>query len=453
MLSGCGGGASSDPSVTINTPNSETTDQNSSNVANPSVLPRNDVRSLDQLYAYRRNGKYANVLSDCMLIQNWRDGCTLETLPFIFQENNNITVADIMNRVVVTHDWMGERFEQFLNSAPPSMIALFGSVTSVRIGSTVRPSNYSPGTGAISIDPAYLWQTVQEKQTVSFNADYRSGFGNQLLFQQRRLWRIDGYNATKYFALDDYSVRSAADVEFALNALMYHELAHAYDVVSAVQIGSIDSSLNVVEVLWNLPNEHLSSRLAAELPLVSDTMIDMGRVLYDGEDATDDQKEMDAYFIGAEMANDGASKMYSYRSRQEDFANLFETVMMKIQYNANQYIAVVTKPEDPNNYYCDDLTVAWGTRNRLSDPLVNTRANRVMELILKQRWSEQATQTLSAYVQQVDDMTPGVSWCANRDADLPAAAVSTEDVLSNEELLAAEQKMLLNEVELELQHD
>jgi len=440
---GSGGGDTEEftegPGIT-NTPEQEITD---------SILPRNNVREIDELYAYRRDSEYADVISDCMLIEDWRDGCTLDTLPFIAQADDTVTVEDIMDRVVVTHDWMGERFEQFLNEAPNLMIDLFGSVTSVRIGSTIRPSSYWTGTGAISIDPLYLWQTVEEKQTVAVDEDYRAGFGNGLIFWERRSWRIDGYPARTFHSLEDYSTRTASELEFNLYALMYHELAHAYDVLPRPEIYRLNSSMNSADALWDIRDGRLSDALTNDSPLLSDTLKEIGRVKYHGDDATEAQRSMDAYFIGAEMANDGAARMYSYSSTREDFANLFETVMMKDRFNANQYLAVVTTPEDPNNYSCSELTVSWGTRNRLSDPLVNSRAQRVMFSMLG---GSQADDVLASIVAQVDDMTPGVDWCANRDEGLPAAALPADGDLTMEQIRAAEHRMLEIEAKQELNH-
>jgi len=215
-----------------------------------------------------------------------------------------------------------------------------------------------------------------------------------------------------------------ADVEFFFSAVMYHELAHASDFLPPTELHRLDSSLNTHAALWEVRDSRLSDSLTNDFPLFSEILHDIGQVKYQNSDATEAQKSMDANFIGAEMANDGASRMYSYSTEREDFANLFETVMMKNYFNADHYVAVMTAPADISNYSCDDLTLSWGTRNRLSDPLVNARARMAMSLILGSNNSAQVNAWLATLLVEVDDMTPGVDWCTNRDEKLSRVAVA-----------------------------
>ena len=72
-----------------------------------------------------------------------------------------------MERVVVSHDWMGVRFEQLMRRMPTDLVELFAPVTAIVIGSDVRPSFYSSFRGTINLDPGFLWMSVPEKQTIS----------------------------------------------------------------------------------------------------------------------------------------------------------------------------------------------------------------------------------------------------------------------------------------------
>ncbi len=116
---------------------------------------------VSRTYAYRPNGPFAASLVRCTYdaaLQYTSAAnntlCPLATLPFLHQTTGGTvpTTAQIMDRVVVSHDWMGQVFEQFLNSglASDDMKRMFNGVTAVVIGAAVRPSFYYALTGAIT---------------------------------------------------------------------------------------------------------------------------------------------------------------------------------------------------------------------------------------------------------------------------------------------------------------
>ncbi len=413
-------------------------------------LPRSDVRGLDQLYPYIQDGSYADVLAGCMTIENRNDACTLETLPFLVQElgRNPTTIEDIMSRVVVTHDWMGERFEQYLRDSSPLIVDLFSFVTSVRIGSTVRPSNYSTRTGAISLDPIYLWQTLEEKQTIDVAPDFRADNGNGFMFTEFRSWRRDGERFVPSFDLEDRNARSYDDLKFNLDRLMHHELAHAFDYLpGSIAAADLDSTLQPFYALDGIYGYRRSNRLANDLPLTSDFLRDMARVLYfDDVEPTAEQLATDAYFVGSEFAMDGAIKPYSYSTTREAFANLFEAVMMKTLYDADQYVAIVTQPEDIPNSTCDDYIVTWGSRNRMGDPLVAPRAKYAMNLVLVPRLYQPVEDVIESTELRPNDMTVGVDWCTNLAPQTATDGIQSRNKVSTEERRAAEHRMLLEEM-------
>ena len=159
LLSACGGGSGGGP-----------VQGSVSEVVQPPVvvqaIPASEQRVIptNEARAYRSEGQFATALKDCALADN-ENICTLDVLPYIGQSGQRPTTEDVMQRVVVTHDWMGARFEQMLRRMPSDMLELFAPVTSIVIGSQVRPSSYSGTRARISIDPVYLWVTVPEKRT------------------------------------------------------------------------------------------------------------------------------------------------------------------------------------------------------------------------------------------------------------------------------------------------
>jgi len=145
------------------------------------IIPNEEARP------FRSEGSHASVLKDCALADN-DNICTLAELPFVGQTDAALTLESVMERVVVSHDWMGVRFEQLMRRMPADLVDLFAPVTAIVIGSEIRPSFYSRGKGTVNIDPRYLWMSVPEKRTISIAEDFRTDFGTDLKF--RAFWRL-----------------------------------------------------------------------------------------------------------------------------------------------------------------------------------------------------------------------------------------------------------------------
>lgn len=80
-----------------------------------------------RVYAYKGKSPYRNVLRSCVYDPAiYYSGprynvCTLATLPFLAQETKGAmpTVDQVMDRVLVSHDWLGRNFEDFLRNRDP----------------------------------------------------------------------------------------------------------------------------------------------------------------------------------------------------------------------------------------------------------------------------------------------------------------------------------------------
>lgn len=386
----------------------------------PPIIERADVRDTDALYAYRTDSPYAQVLRACALADTLEESCTLDALPFITQATPDFSRADIMDRLLVTHDWMGQRFEALLRDAPESMIPLFGSVTAISIGSTVRPSYYWSLNGAIRLDPAGMWLNTAEKANVSIKKDYRDAFGAELQFWAFGTYRNGDKQAYDFYNLTDERERTLDEIKLSSYRLWYHELAHAIDFLPNESVPFLNSNLQTSEALFENDFLFLSPQLENQYPLLSSVLWSLGEVSFDGEDATELQKTFTPTYLGSEMANDGAMQYYSYNTIREDFATLFEKAMMKREFGLDYYIGYVQKPADVERYSCSELTVGWGVKNRLADPLVLARARMVVESIYGLQ--PEFDQFLANNIGQAVPMTSGVDWCTNRDGAKQAAS-------------------------------
>ncbi len=195
-LAGCGGGGGSSSTPV---PQTDTTPgDNNSPVADDSALfvfDKPGMRSLAR--AYIPLTPHADVLIPCTVTLQEGEECNLNTLPLLGMETAEPTVAQVMERVVVSHQWMGERFQQVLEAMPAEIRLMTRGLTAIIISYDVRPSFYTTQTGAIYLDPAGLWLTLEEKQVVDTAPDYRSEFGKVLDFSIFWRYTLDQEHATR----------------------------------------------------------------------------------------------------------------------------------------------------------------------------------------------------------------------------------------------------------------
>lgn len=393
---------------------------------NPDALPRFDVRGLESLYPYSSQGPYRDVLKDCALITRSENGCSLQRLPFIGQSGNAVTRAGVMDRVLVTHEWMGRQFDTLLEQAPDDMLQLFASVTSISIGSTVRPSNYWIGTGGIRLDPAFLWMSLEEKANVSVAEDFRSGYGKELNFVHLQSSRINGQRAYPYHTLTSYDERTLEDLRIRVYSLLYHELGHAVDYMHPDLMQLVDTSSNPADAIEAFESYRASTQLAAELPLRSTEMLYLAQVKFQGYIATEQQKQYTPADVGSFMGSEGAIKFYSYNTEREDFANLLELAMMKKQFDVDFLMGYSVRPADNENPRCSELILGWGQHNRLSDPFVLPRAKWVLEKVYGS--ISENDEFIASNEGLKREMTSGLNWCENRDGIVASEARRFESI-------------------------
>lgn len=133
---------------------------------------------------------------------------------------------------------------------------------------------------------------------------------------------------------------------------------------------------------------------------------DLGRVMFHGVTATNDQKRLSAEQVGLDFSIDGASDSYNYSNQYEDVAMLFEEVMMKYHYNIDRELAFTEAPP-AGEVSCAYYVVRWGVRNRIGNPLVKSRAQMIVNKVL-------GVADASAYFAALPApraMTNGLSWC------------------------------------------
>jgi len=377
-----------------------------------------------RVHPYRTVSQYAPVLVRCVYEgniyytdSNRNNFCPTSMLPLL-QTEAGIgavpTVAQIMGRVLVSHDFLGVNFETFLNTQDPNgdFRRMLAGTTAIVLGSHVRPSFYTAGSGAIYLDANNLWLTPEQRDVVTEVPDYRSSFDDALNFTSvGRAVKNNDY-ARRTFSPTERLTRTQSDLVLVLGRLMYHELAHASDFFSPA-----DRTLDPAKSIWlnvvgrvvakTLP----SDTLAAQYPLRSAEMKGLADVMYKGTVANATQRAYTAAQVGGFFGSDIASDDYAYTvngndNSREDLAMLFEEFMMYHRHGIQYDVGYTNVFRDgmTNN----DLIVAWGQRGRIGATGIKPRIRQVLARIAP--WVDAgAVDSLPAPLQ----MRVGVSWEAN----------------------------------------
>jgi len=364
--------------------------------------------NLTDVSAYNPDSPYTGVLKPCATATDGINLCSLETLPLIGQDTLTPAVANVMDRVLVSHSWMGRNFEEILKQLPPDILSLLKGVTAIVIDSDIRPSFYSARTAAIYLDPSNLWLTNEEKATISQSPDYRNDFGDELQFVTLARYVKDNSYANTFYSLNGTETRQLNDILYPVARQLYHELAHANDFLPPIMLPAIDPQTTPFAAVQALETDQVARHLVTTYPLTSKLWRSLAQVLYLGVPATAEQQDYTGDFVGLQFESDGANDPYGYSTIHEDVAMLFEETMLKFHFGIDRDIAFSVEPAkvDP---VCDDYLIQWGVRNRLGEVNVKSRAELVVRELL-------IGSDLDAFFDGIPlptSMMTNLGWCSN----------------------------------------
>lgn len=365
-------------------------------VERQAAAPRdNEFDATARVHPYRVMGQYAGVLARCVYDNSLyytsssnTNFCTAGTLPLLAQEagiGNVPTVEQVMGRVLVTHDFLGANFERFLQVKDTNgdFRRLLAGVTSVVIGSHVRPSFYTPATGAIYLDANNLWLTPEERDVVTEVPDYRLAYDVDLNYSSYgRTVRNNNYASFSYPSTSRATARDVDALIYGIGRLLYHELGHAGDYFPPA-----NRDLNPNKNIWDNVVDRASAlqlpsdALAQVYPLRSQQMFGLAQVSFWGATATATQRGYTPADVGGFFAGDRANDDYSYsrfesNNSREDLAMLLEEFMMTYRQDVQIDIAFGTKFQ--TGMTGDQIVIAWGQRGRIGDPAVKPRIKLVL---------------------------------------------------------------------------
>jgi hypothetical protein len=374
---------------------------------------------VSRVHPFRTDGRYANALVRCVYDTRQRtqgrgiySPCPLSDLPFLAQDTQGRTptVEQVMDRVVVSNDWLGHRFEAFLRAhdGDGQLRRMMNGVTAIVLGTHVRPSFYWAATGAIYLDADNFWMTPEERDSVNEVPDFRSDFGNDLAF--RTLWRYvkGGARLDAFFDPELRVTRTLDDVRNDAISLMYHELGHALDFLPPQDWPLLVRTLPAwPNIAPRFSREDLpSDAVSRQFPLTSAVMAGLAQVQFRGVTATTLQRSYTPQDVAAAFAADRATDDYSYSSTREDAAMTLEETLMAHLQGARRDVAV-TDPFGPGATSAT-IIVRWGQRGRVGEASIRPRARLLLQ--------EMTPWVPVSVVDQLPPplaLRPGVSWREN----------------------------------------
>lgn len=360
------------------------------------------------VFPYNSTSPYADSIVGCVYSNTLSSSCTLSTLPLLAANSEALSINDIMDRLVVSHEWMGDRFLDFLveNDDNDDFKNLLRATTAIVISYDVRPSFYWAATGAIYLDPDNFWLTPDERDTINEAPDFRSDFGKELQFVMPWRYVKDNDYADNYFPIDSRTTRTSSDGFYRLASLLYHELAHANDFFPSTEWFTHDDTSRVLDAAVSTNFE--SDGLAVIYPLQSSEMRALASVSFSGESATPDQKNYTPSDIETFFSPDRATGYYAYSSEREDYALLFEELMMQSRFNVFRDVAITNLPTG-DDIFASDYIVTWGQRGRIGEEEIKERVLYSAERVLPEFNSVDALAEVPTPIM----MTPGDNWIEN----------------------------------------
>lgn len=317
---------------------------------------------------------YAEAMSKCIYADEDEKSCLMSTLPLIGLGKTTITVNDIMNRTLVSHDFMATAFRQVLIRMPPEVLQMFGAVNAVVISDKINPSFYLTSAGAIFLSGRMFWSNVEEWEKMEHPKDDREAFGTSLQFTTDHDYIK---NRQSIMTTAKREVRTYDEMVLPLARLLFHELTHANDWFpkSLYTSAQFDTSKTYQDIAFERYSN--SKIVSANQPsqLTSTKLLHLGQVLFRGEKANDEDNNTLASEIVSLFKNDLATDFYSYSSIREDLAMSAEESMMLYYYDAYRYVVVIKFPYSnfviPDNY---EYPIVWGEKGRFLNPAIKERA-------------------------------------------------------------------------------
>jgi len=377
------------------------------------------VISTADSFAFVPDGPYSTELLNSCRDADGDALCTTAQLPLLGQNgNNNVTINDIMSRVVTTHDWMGTRFQQLLERLGPEALKLFGPITVITLGGDWQ--NYSFANewrGSLYIPTDILWLTEQEKAALYVPEDTEDDDTSNvtpLPWLAYNRWMKGG--EWPYYGRD-LDEREYENLEVQFASSLYWSLAYINGLIPPTTVTQALPTETMRDLFENKLDD-LPTQLYADESLTTglSPLYTLANTYYEDLEPTTEQLAQTPAEIGGLFGNEGKMRFWAYSGLDRDFAALLQAGML--DYTSDVYIDVAFVNPGPEFTVrgCDDKKIEWGIRNRIASPLVTPRVRFAMESVLG------ASTKLDNFFAGIGEETvipAGLGWCESHDSVAP----------------------------------
>lgn len=357
---------------------------------------------------YNPFSSYAKKMAICVYADTSEKSCTVQSLPLLGISKEKITPQDILDRTMISHDFLGVAFKEVLNKMNPEMLQMFGSVNAVVISDKINPSFYWTKPGAIYLSGSYFWKNAEEYDLLHQVKDYRQDFGNAFQFIFDSDYIKDGKSITERA---DQNFQTYDEMSYRVIRLLFHELTHANDFFPRSFYKSQDINLNQTysEIASGryLNDQLISQKQATKLASLK--LSHLGEIFFQGEEATPEDSSILAEEVVQEFKNDIATDYYSYSTPMEDLAMSAEEALMLYYYNIPRLVIVIKLPEPhfvvPANY---NYIIGWGEKSRVLEPNIKGRALYAVENLLGKSIAQKVSDKMDQF--SFKEIPANTSW-------------------------------------------
>lgn len=372
------------------------------------ALNKTFFEEVGEVYPYRPLAENAQKIKDCIYADTNEKSCPISKLPLIGISSGEVTVDKILDRTVISHDFLGETFKQVLLRMPTETLQLFGAVSAVVISDKINPSFYLHTSGAIYLSGRYFWRNYDEWEIVSKVSDSREGSGMPLQF----IFDADYIRSGKsIYEREDRNTQSYNEIAIKTSRLLFHELTHANDFFSPSYYKSEELDTSKTYSKDTLERWDAKKMLSHQMPeKVTSTMLTrIGQILYQGEKATTTDSQTTAEEVLTEFLLDTASDNYAYSTDQEDLAMCAEESLMLAYFDAPRFLILLKLPKPyftpPENYV---YQIAGGQKSRVLENRIKEKAFFAIENILNNSSASNVKSRLDHYYTKM--IPVGTSW-------------------------------------------
>lgn len=357
---------------------------------------------------YNPLNQYAVKMQECVYANTEQKSCKVASLPLLGLSKNKITIQDILDRTLISHDFLAVAFKEVLYRMPTETLQMFGSVTAVVISDKITPSFFYANTGAIYISGKYFWSNKTELSIVNGVRDSRAGAGYLLQYIFDHDYIKNGKSISDR-AQDSFQTYEEMTPKAA--RVLFHELTHANDFFPRKYYSQmvVENKKSYITTAYDHYDNKEITSMNLPTQLFSSKLTHIADILYLGGSATQEDVSTLAEEVISEFRSDLATDLYSYSNHFEDLAMCAEEALMLYYYNMPRFVLVIKLPrpnfDPPENYIYE---IAWGVKSRVADPAIKNKAVFAVENDLGIKISQQISDRLDATVPK--EIQANMSW-------------------------------------------